>query len=140
MVRGGKVPGYKPPIEAVRRELTGKIEQSLEDGIMRILHDIDIHVDKEELIKALKYDRGQYEKGFRDGVKSTQKHGNWHIRSAYLTEPADSPFWKYCMECSECGRKVEGISVEDAINYRKLCREYPYCHCGAKMDGGNEDA
>ena len=54
-------------------------------------------------------------------------------------ELSDSPFREYYMECSECGRKVEGISVEDAINYRKLCGEYPYCHCGARMDGGNEE-
>lgn len=136
MFRGGKVPGYDPPISLALAEFQNGVEEQLGNGVMEYLYSIDIHVDKEELIKALKYDRGQYEKGFRDGVKSTQKYGNWYIRSAYLTEPADSPFREYYMECSECGRKVEGISVEDAINYRKLCREYPYCHCGAKMDGG----
>lgn len=139
MFRGGKTPGYDSPINLALAEFQNGVEEQLGNGVMEYLYSIDIHVDKEELINALKYDRGQYEKGFRDGVKSAQKYGNWHIRSAYLTEPADSPFREYYMECSECGRKVEGISVEDAINYRKLCREYPYCHCGAKMDGGNEE-
>lgn len=125
--------------EPVATFIKGKTESFIEGELLRVTQEMGLDVNREELLKALQYDRGQYEKGFRDGVKSTQKYGNWHIKSAYLTEPADSPFREYYMECSECGRKVEGISVEDAINYRKLCREYPYCHCGAKMDGGEKD-
>lgn len=36
--------------------------------------------------------------------------------------------WYYC---SECGRRLVG--------YSKLS-DVPYCHCGAKMDGGDEAA
>ena len=36
--------------------------------------------------------------------------------------------WYYC---SECGRRLVG--------YSKLS-DAPYCHCGAKMDGGDEAA
>jgi hypothetical protein len=125
--------------EPVATFIQNKTESFIEGELLKVTQEMGLDVDREELLKALKYDRGQYEKGFRDGVKSAQKYGNWYIRSAYLTDSADSPFREYYMECSECGRKVEGISVEDAINYRKLCREYPYCHCGAKMDGGNEE-
>ena len=31
--------------------------------------------------------------------------------------------------CSECGRHENALLVDS----------YPYCHCGAKMDGGAED-
>ena len=45
--------------------------------------------------------------------------------------------WIYCghhefhghvFECSVCGRYLFANSKED------VCDEYPYCHCGAKMD------
>jgi len=37
---------------------------------------VGITVDKDELIKALQYDRDQYDKGFRDGVKSERERIN----------------------------------------------------------------
>ena len=32
-------------------------------------------------------------------------------------------------KCSECGR-----TVRDDTGY-DVCKDYPYCHCGAKMEG-----
>ena len=48
-------------------------------------------------------------------------HGTW--------VPTESPFMNECEDCSVCGyRTVWG-------------HRYNYCpHCGAKMDGGAEDA
>lgn len=45
------------------------------------------------------------------------KHGRWIIIDDVE---------KFLAKCSECGR------VEDT----RLIEDYPYCHCGAKMDGG----
>ena len=53
------------------------------------------------------------------------KHGRWiHDGGGY--DGRDD--WYHCSECNRtlnliCGRKLE---------------DYPYCHCGAKMDGGAE--
>jgi hypothetical protein len=48
-----------PLIQCVKDETDNMIIQ----GVARA----GVHVDKDELIKALEYDRGQYEKGFHDG-------------------------------------------------------------------------
>ena len=43
-------------------------------------------------------------------------HGRWKLR-----RKGD---WTSVFVCSVCGRRLE------------MPREYPYCHCGARMDGG----
>ena len=48
-----------PLIQCVKNETDTMVIQ----GVARA----GVHVDKDELIKALEYDRGQYEKGFHDG-------------------------------------------------------------------------
>ena len=56
------------------------------------------------------------------------RHGNWNIRFA--------DEMTLCLECSECGRKVDNIDLHyllEAGEYGEACRRYPYCHCGAKM-------
>ena len=66
-------------------------------------------------------------------------HGRWDIGSrAYkmLDEWDEEIFVK----CNLCGREeYVPFEFEDQkmIEYAK--QQYPYCHCGAKMDGGNED-
>ena len=38
-------------------------------------------------------------------------------------------------KCSECGRLL--VNVTDGKN--NISKHYPYCHCGAKMEGGEQD-
>lgn len=54
---------YESPIEII----TGNIQTQIDDEIYRAVQNVGINVDREELLKALEYDRGQYEKGFDDG-------------------------------------------------------------------------
>ena len=54
---------YKSPIEMFQ---TG-IEYQLENDIMNMAQKYGITVDKDELIRALRYDRDQYDKGYVDG-------------------------------------------------------------------------
>lgn len=56
---------YKSPIEVIQHEFQVK----LEGDVMKAVKQHDIFVDKEELIKALQYDRDQYTKGFQDGCR-----------------------------------------------------------------------
>lgn len=55
--------GYIPPIQAYRAIM----EAELEGAIMRAVESVDIHVDRDELLRALQYDRGQYKKGYDAG-------------------------------------------------------------------------
>lgn len=58
---------YESPIKII----TGQIKTNYEDEIFRAIQNVGINVDREELLKALEYDRGQYEEGFREGEKHT---------------------------------------------------------------------
>ena len=58
---------YESPIKII----TGQIKTNYEDEIFRAIQNVGINVDREELLKALEYDRGQYEEGFREGERHT---------------------------------------------------------------------
>ena len=58
---------YKSPIEII----TSDFEYKMESEIFRAIQRYNINVDKEELLKALQYDRGQYEKGYQDGLRAS---------------------------------------------------------------------
>ena len=60
---------YKSPIEAIYSD----VQLQFEDNVYKAVQAVDIHVDREELIKALQYDRQQYEKGWRDALLKAQE-------------------------------------------------------------------
>ena len=70
---------YKPPIELVM----GNLQHLIEKNVCRAVAEIGIIVDKYELIKALEYDRGQYDKGYRDGIADFMKHYHGTIIKGY---------------------------------------------------------
>lgn len=67
------------------------------------------------------------------------KRGCWSLRcdsrQDFSTGEYDEDFY---LECSECKRKVWDIDQSIAMSgeWGKLVEQYPYCHCGCKMDGG----
>ena len=54
---------YKSPIKVFTDELSLYYDNNIVEAVQRY----DINVDKDELLKALRYDRQQYDKGFADG-------------------------------------------------------------------------
>lgn len=58
---------YKSPIEKIYGDLQTQMVQEDEKLVMKAVREVGINVDKEELIKALQYDRNQYVKGYEDG-------------------------------------------------------------------------
>ena len=62
---------YKSPIKII----TGQIKTNYEDEIFRAIQNVGINVDREELLKALEYDRGQFEKGWKEGFHDGYIHG-----------------------------------------------------------------
>ena len=44
----------------------GEMQTQIEGDIYKAIQNVGIDVDKEELLKALQYDRHQYEKGYAD--------------------------------------------------------------------------
>lgn len=69
--------GYKSPITLFHMDnyvsdLRKEINAKQEEYIMQSIVSMGIDVDKNELIKALQYDREQYEKGYKDGKEELQ--------------------------------------------------------------------
>lgn len=57
---------YKSPIKVFQSNL----EMQFEGEILKAVQRADIAVDRDELIRALRYDREQYQKGFNDARKN----------------------------------------------------------------------
>lgn len=57
---------YESPIKIIQKQM--RMEQ--DENIYKAVLEQAILVDKDELIKALQYDRDQYDKGYRDGRNS----------------------------------------------------------------------
>ena len=61
--KGGEVRmSYQSPIEVIQTQIQSQIEGEIYKAVMRV----GINVDKDELLKALQYDRDQYQKGYTD--------------------------------------------------------------------------
>lgn len=59
---------YKSPIDLYVSDLHTKINEKTEEAVLKSVLDVGIAVDKDELVKALMYDRKQYEQGYSDGI------------------------------------------------------------------------
>lgn len=64
---------YESPIELFTKTVAPKISETVDGMILKAVIDAGIEVDRDELIKALAYDRNQYEKGFEDGKAEAMK-------------------------------------------------------------------
>jgi len=54
---------YKSPVQLI----TNQMQTKLEGQILEAIQNVGVVVDKEELIKAMNYDRDQYASGFENG-------------------------------------------------------------------------
>lgn len=61
---------YKSPIDVIVGEMQTQIVQDHENQILRAVQSVDVKVDKDELVKALQYDRDQFDRGYKDGIKA----------------------------------------------------------------------
>lgn len=59
---------YKSPIEIFQTE----IDMQMEGEILKSIQRVGVSVDKEELLKALKYDRDQYSKGYEEAKRESR--------------------------------------------------------------------
>lgn len=59
---------YQSPIKVIMDNFSKNIEYDIENEVYKVLQHYAIEVDREELLKALRYDRNQYELGFIAGL------------------------------------------------------------------------
>lgn len=109
-------PVYEPPITLYMNE----IQTQIEDNCLKAVQSYGFNVDKDELKKALDYDRGQYDKGYADARKRYKRpHGEWIEHY----DCSDGFTWLTCTRCM----------------FKAYEDDYNFCpNCGADMRGGRE--
>lgn len=117
---------YESPIElSFIDEMYNTIIDSQENKIFEAVSHYGISVDKEELIKALQYDRGQYEKGYAD-------------RDAEIVRCKDCKFFEYDhWEETKFGRIIvaHGICTKWASSSGGCATsEHGFCFLGDKKE------
>lgn len=66
---------YESPITKIMKQLTEDVVKQEENCLMvSVKESVGFDVDKEELLKALAYDREQYQKGYEDALKKLSEH------------------------------------------------------------------
>lgn len=76
---------YQSPIDIIM----GQMNISYENEICKAVQNVSVNVDKNELLKALQYDRGQYQKGYADRDSEIIR-----CKGCKYREKSDSPFWE----------------------------------------------
>ena len=59
---------FESPINLIMDDMKTELVKKQEEQVLRAVQRFGIVIDKEELIRALKYDRDQYDKGYRDAM------------------------------------------------------------------------
>jgi hypothetical protein len=103
---------YESPIAIIEQKILNERKKQLQNALMyEIRMNYQIDVEEDELIRALQYDREQYEKGYQDGKTAMKKTGKWLINS--------DGYYPYCSQC-----KYEP---------KEMTRYCP--NCGTEMSG-----
>lgn len=62
------------------------------------------------------------------------RHGKWIADAYSIATGIDEYEEEFYVVCSECGRTEHADGYDDASALKFAAKEYPYCHCGCKMD------
>ena len=97
--------GYQSPIDVIM----GDLQMKMDGECLKAVQSYGFNVNKDELAKALKFDRDQYHKGFNDAKAMFKRpDGSWKSEGGFVF-------------CDQCGAS-HGVHETD------------FCpHCGADM-------
>lgn len=94
---------YQGPIQLIYCEVQQQVEKQVEKLVLTEVQKVGVNVDKDELLKALAYDRGQYVKGRADALASIVRcmdctlHGTVDCPLCEAFDPSSPDDW-YCPE------------------------------------------
>lgn len=76
---------YQSQVDLILSEMNLR----LDGEIFKAVQNVGVNVDRDELIKALRYDRGQYQKGYAYRDSEIVRCKDCKYRSFYCTEETD---------------------------------------------------
>jgi hypothetical protein len=62
--------GWESPIQTITEQIYKETARRLDETVYEAVLNTNVIVDKDELVKALQYDREQYDKGYKNGYKA----------------------------------------------------------------------
>lgn len=100
---------YENPINLIVNDINNRLVEERENKIMyEIQQQMHIDIDKDELIRALQYDRHQYEQGYHDGAHMAMTEENlvdW--MAEYIKAKGIKPLMELVMKSIELGKERE---------------------------------
>lgn len=80
---------YESPYKvSIVDEIAKEAAARFDNAVWKVTENLNIGVDKDELVKALAYDRGQYDKGYGDGYNDGKRDAwQWISVEERLPEP-----------------------------------------------------
>lgn len=93
---------YESPISLIYENAQRQMQIQLENGVYSAVQNVGIDVNKDELIKALQYDRQQYDKGYSDGMWYADHRNKWISVKDRLPEEKE---WVLCY----CRAKIKEV-------------------------------
>ena len=86
--------GYESPVDVYIRNMVTDLQEKRDGEICaQIEEQIGVHVDKDEMMKALAYDRDQYEKGYRRGYAVGFSEGREAVETVPITATMGEKTW-----------------------------------------------
>ena len=124
---------YESPINAAIQDMVRRDMEWRENQIVyEVEKAIGVSVDKEELLKALKYDRGQYYKGYEDGRASAAV-------ALEKQKPQKVTHEASLLRCCTCPRCKNVVDKFERFGETMMRVQYKYCHfCGQALDWEGE--
>lgn len=106
---------YESPINLFISDIASEIDKQIEATVVTAVQKVGIDVDKDELVKALDYDRKQYKKGYEDGYVDGAINGKRKAMEGLVEKltkllSPDSPYVFYDSDHGFC------INTEDVLN------------------------
>lgn len=102
---------YESPITRFAEDIMTDIVKREEGYLVESVHRVGFDIDKEELEKALRYDRDQYEKGFNDGRLAASP--KWIPVTERLPENSEEVLTTYIVNGNKNKRYTETATYYD---------------------------
>lgn len=121
---------YESPISETINNMYDNIARQIteehENRIMAVVQSV-VNVDKDELIKALKYDRDQYNKGYQDAMIDSRRTSLWchdYVKhKIYCHNCSWEVDYDWLPFCPNCGAYMKYNMLQVDKEYEKLKEE-----------------
>lgn len=125
-------------IQQMILHFSAKITEKQDEIIMQTIQEIggetfrEITLDKHKVLEALR----DYVNKQKGAEVEEVKHGEWILKSEIrrFFEEVDEDFYVECPFCKRAIYVPFEFETDKMLEFAR--KKYPYCNCGAKMDGG----